>query len=77
VKDRRSQTSPRMAKVFVEALIGDGEWVTPSGTPAYSLFAVMDLESAHRAYEEIHQLPEGMRMRDILERLGEDGRVPA
>jgi hypothetical protein len=72
---RQTQTSPRMAKVFVEALVGDGEWETPSGTPAYSLFAVMDLESAHRAYEQIHALPEGDRLRDIMERLGEDGRV--
>ncbi len=73
--DRSAQTSPRMAKVFVKALLGDGEWETPSGTPAYSLFAVLDLEAAHQAYEEIHQLPEGMRMRDLVERLGEDGRA--
>lgn len=75
IADRSQQTPPRMARVFVKALIGDGEWETPSGTPAYTLFAVRDLADSHKTYEEIHQLPEGDRPRDIMERLGEDGRV--
>lgn len=70
-----TQTSPRMAKVFAKTLLGDGEWETPSGTPVHSYFALMDLESAHQAYEEIYQLPEGDRLRDLWERIGEDGRA--
>lgn len=73
--NRSAQTSPRMARVFVKALLGDGEWETPSGTPAYSYFATLDLDAAHKAYEQLHELPEGERMRDLMERLGEDGRV--
>lgn len=73
--DRTAQTSPRMAKVFVKALLDDGEWATPMGTPAYSYFATLDLEGAHEAYEQLHELPEGERMRDLMERLGEDGRI--
>lgn len=72
---REKQTSVSMAKVFVRTLIGDAEWETPAGVPAYTYFAVLDLDSAHKAYEEIYQLPEGDRMRDLMERLGEDGRV--
>ena len=64
-----------MARVFVEALLGDPDWETPSGTPAHSYFALLDLDGAHKAYEEIYQLPEGDRMRDLVERLGEDGRA--
>ncbi len=72
---RSQQTSPRMAKVFVKTLIGDGDWETPSGTPIYSYFATLDLAGAHEAYDELHQLPEGDRLRDLMERLGEDGRA--
>jgi hypothetical protein len=70
-----AQVSPRMARVYVRALLGDGDWETPTGTPAYSYFATMDYREAMEAYEQIHQLPEGQRMRDLMERLGEDGRV--
>ncbi len=72
ITDRRAQTSPQMARVFVKALLGE-EWVTPQGTPAHTYFATLDLQGAHEAYEQIHELPEGDRMRDLLERLGEDG----
>ncbi len=73
--DRTAQTSPRMARVFVKALLGDGEWETPSGTPVYSHFCTMSLEDAHHEYEQLHQLSEGDRLRDLMERLGEDGRA--
>ncbi len=72
ITDRSAQTSPQMARVFVKALLGE-EWVTPQGTPAHTYFATLDLEGAHEAYEQIHELPEGDGMRDLLERLGEDG----
>ena len=72
---RDGQTPPRMAKVMVEALVGDRDWATPNGTPAYSYFAALDLKTALDEYEQIHGLPEGDRMRDIMERLGEDGRA--
>ncbi len=72
ITDRKVQTSPQMARVFVKALLGE-EWVTPSGTPAHTYFATLDLQGAHEAYEQIHQLGEGDGMRDLLERLGEDG----
>ncbi len=72
ITDRKVQTSPQMARVFIRALLGE-EWETPSGTPAHTYFATLDLEGAHEAYEQIHQLPEGYRQRDLMQRLGEDG----
>jgi len=72
---RERQTSPRMARIFTDALLGDKEAQTPSGTPVYSYFATLDLQGAHRAYEQVYELPEGDRLRDLMERLGEDGRA--
>ncbi len=55
ITDRKVQTSPRMARVFVKALLGE-EWVTPQGTPAHTYFATLDLEGAHEAYEQLVNL---------------------
>ena len=73
--DRTARCSPRMAKAILKTLVGDGEWATPSGTPAYVLFATQSVGGALEEYEQVFELPEGERMRDIMERLGEDGRA--
>lgn len=72
---RKRQTSPPMARAIVKSLVGERDWETPGGIPAYSYFAAMDLGSALAEYDQIHDLPEGDRMRDLMERLGEDGRA--
>lgn len=70
---RRSQCSEHMAKALTETLLGDPDFMI-GDVPAYSYFTVLDLDSAHTAYEQIYLLEEGDRPRDFMERLGLDGR---
>lgn len=42
---------------------------------AHSYFATMTLEEALEEFDQVFQLPEGFRMRELQERLGEDGRA--
>jgi hypothetical protein len=67
------QAPPNVARAMTRLLVGDSDWSTPVGTPAYSYFATMTLEAALEEFDQIYQLPEASRMRDLLERLGEDG----
>lgn len=70
-----------VAKGYVGALLGDGEARAPGRTPGrmgkpyFMFFIAMDALSARVEYEQIWQLPEHMRERDLMERMGLDGRV--
>lgn len=66
-----SETPPVVARALVAALVGDPEWRTPSGIPAYTYFAGLELMDAFREYRQVHQLPEGFRERDLMERMEE------
>ncbi len=66
------RTPPVVARAFTAALLGDPEWRTPNGVEASTYFEALELNEAFKAYRQIHQLPEGFRQRDIIERLEED-----
>lgn len=68
------------AKGFVFMLIGDAEATAPGpkagrpGRPYFHHFASMDALSARLEYEQVKQLPLHDRERDLIERMGLDGR---
>lgn len=61
-----------MARALLHDLIGDEEWQTPNGTKAYTHFMKFTPQGAIKEWRQIHQLPEGFRQRDLLERMEED-----
>jgi len=65
-------TSENLARSLVLNLIGDEDWTTPNGTKAYTYFQRLGKEEAFKEWRQIHQLPEGFRQRDLLERMEED-----
>ena len=65
-------TPEKLARSLVLNLIGDEDWTTPSGTKAYTYFQGLGRQDAIKEWRQIDQLPEGLRQRDILERMGED-----
>ena len=57
-------------------LLGDEDAASPvSGTPVHSYFSAMSLGDAIEEFDQVYRLGEGDRMRDLLERMGEDGRA--
>ena len=72
VTDRDGPTSERMARCFVTSLLGDGEWEV-GGVLFAKHFESKRLSWAHKEYEQVHALPEGERVRDLMERSGLDG----
>ena len=76
-----SRTPNDVAKFYVAMLIGDGEAVSPPakgqrrGRPYFHYFANLDEVSSRLEYEQVKQLPEHMRERDLMERMGLDGRA--
>jgi hypothetical protein len=65
-------TSELVARRIVDWLIDDEEWETPTGEKAYSYFMNMPTADAWKEYDQIYQLPEGLRMRDLMERLDKE-----
>jgi hypothetical protein len=60
---------------MTKLLVGDADGVLPSsGTVIHPYFATMTLEDALEEFDQVYQLNEGDRMRDLVERMGEDGR---
>ena len=67
------QCPPNVARAMTRLLLGDPDAVLPnSGTPVYSYFATMTLEDALEEFDQIYKLNEGDRLRDLMERMGED-----
>ncbi len=70
------QCPPGVARTMTRLLLGDEAAVLPtSSTPVHTYFATMTLADALDEFGYVYQLPEGDRMRDLLERMGEDGRA--
>ena len=67
------QCSPRIAKIITGLCLGDEDAKTLAGVPIHSHFAVMTLEDALEEFDQVYQLDEGSRIRDLHERMGEDG----
>ena len=53
--------------------LGDEDAKTLAGVPIHSHFATMSLEDALEEFDQVYQLDEGDRLRDLHERMGEDG----
>ena len=81
MEERADKTPNETAKRYVEELLGDGELKAPPasgqrvGKPYFHYFASMDEFSARSEFEQVKQLPIQHRERDLIERLGLDGRV--
>ena len=67
------QCPPSLAKTITGLLLGEKDHEMPSGTPTHSYFATMSMRDALDEFDQIYRLNEGDRMRDLMERLGEDG----
>ena len=66
-------TPPREASYITQTLFGDKDAEIPtSGTSIRSYFEGMSREDAWAEWRQLKQLPEGERLRDMLERTGED-----
>lgn len=74
-------TTNEQARAYVEELLGDGDATAPpspgqrAGKPYFHYFAGLSEESARAEFLQVKQLPEHYRERDLIERLGLDGRV--
>ena len=72
----KKQCPPNVARAMTRLLLGDPDAVLPnSGTPVHTYFATMSLEDALEEFDQLYGLPEGDRLRDLTERMGEDGRA--
>ena len=72
------QCTPAVARAILDDLIGDPDAIAGHGAsavPLYTYFTLGTIGDALRSRKEIQQLPEHDRMRDIVERLGLDGRA--
>ena len=66
------QCPKNVARAMTRLLLGDSDAVLPSsGTPVHAHFREMTLEDALEEFDQIYQLNEGDRMRDLMERMEE------
>jgi hypothetical protein len=64
------------AKGLAKGLLGDEDADLPtSHKPIWRYFASMPLHRAMDEFRQLQQMPEGDRLRDLMERTGEDGRT--
>jgi hypothetical protein len=79
VRDDRCTTE--QAKRYVEALLGEAELRTPGesvgrqGRPYFHYFLGMSTGEAEFEFIQLSQLPIQYRERDLIERMGLDGRA--
>ena len=67
------QCPPDLAKTLTENLLGDPLYRMPvSGSLVWPYFASMSEREARREAKDLELLPEGFRVRDLQERMGED-----
>ena len=65
--------SSELAKTLTENLLGDPLYRMPvSGSLVWPYFAAMSEKEARREAKDLELLPEGFRVRDLQERMGED-----
>ena len=67
------QCPPQLAKAMTLLCLGKEDETTLAGIPIHTHFATMSLEDALEEFDQVYQLDEGSRFRDLLERMGEDG----
>jgi hypothetical protein len=61
-----------LAKTITDCLLGEREHEMPSGRGTYTYFSGMTMREALDEFDQIYQLPEGMRVRDLMQRMEED-----
>lgn len=67
------QCPPSLAKTITELLVGERDAALPhSERPIHAHFALRSIGDALEEFDQVYQLPESERLRDLMERMGED-----
>jgi hypothetical protein len=71
------QTPENVTKHMTKLLVGEADWITPGGTLARLYFRNMTFAEALEEFDQVFELPEGFRMRELQERIDVDERNAA
>jgi hypothetical protein len=67
------QCPPHVARTMTRLLVGDEYAALPANeAPIHPYFATMSLEDALEEFDQVYQLPESERLRDLMQRMEEE-----